>query len=336
MKNLSERERYLIEHYLNRGFNGMQIAKILNRPFQTIYKEIKRGSIELLNSDLTIKTVYLADVGQRVKTENGKNKGRNLAIGNNIELANRIEELIVNEKYSPYSALEICKKEKLNVNICETTLYSYIYKGVFLKLKPKHLPYYRKKNKTNNEKRISLKNVLRTSIEERPKHINKRSTFGHWELDTVVGKQGTKECLFVFTERKTRKEIIKKASNRTIESCVKIIDELENKYKDDFKYIFKSITCDNGSEFLNQELIENSCLYNGKKRTKVYYCHPYCSNERGSNENQNKIIRRFIPKGSDVRTYTEECIKEIENYINNIPRKIFNGKSSNDIMPVNI
>ena len=69
-----------------------------------------------------------------------------------------------------------------------------------------------------------------------------------------------------------------------------------------------------------------------EKRTKIYYCHPYSSWERGSNENANRLIRRFIPKGADIGRFTHEMIKFIEDWINNYPRRIFDYKSSNVMM----
>jgi len=84
--------------------------------------------------------------------------------------------------------------------------------------------------------------------------------------------------------------------------------------------VFKSITADNGSEFLNYEAMERSV--SGGCRTHIYYAHPYSSWERGSNENANRIIRRFIPKGSDISKFTRKQIQTIEDWINNYPRKI--------------
>lgn len=69
-----------------------------------------------------------------------------------------------------------------------------------------------------------------------------------------------------------------------------------------------------------------------KPRTKVYYAHPYCSGERGSNENGNRLIRRFIPKGTDITLISEEFIKQIENWINNYPRAMLKYKSTNQIL----
>lgn len=91
--------------------------------------------------------------------------------------------------------------------------------------------------------------------------------------------------------------------------------------------IYKSITVDNGSEFALADQLEQSCI-TGDKRTKVYYCHPYSSWERGSNENVNGMIRRRHPKGTDFSKVTAEEIAATENWINSYPRKIFGYKSA--------
>lgn len=334
-KYLTERERFFIELSLKEGKKPYKIAHLLGRNPQTIYNEIKRGTIILLNSNLTTRKEYLADVGQRVMQDNSHNKGRSLAIGNNQVLADRLEVLIRDKHYSPYSALEICKKENINVNICEKTLYSYIHKKIFVKLTNKDLRYkIKKKTKTNNNNSVSLNNKKGTSIEKRPKNILSRNSFGHWELDTVCGKQGTKSCLFVFTERKTRYELIFKMPSKSIISCLQVLNNLENKYQHNFNNYFKTITCDNGAEFLQQDLMEQSFIYPNKKRTQIYYCHPYCSSERGSNENANKLIRRFIPKGIDINSFTDNEIYLIQEHINTMPRKLFKGTSSKEFAKI--
>lgn len=95
--------------------------------------------------------------------------------------------------------------------------------------------------------------------------------------------------------------------------------------------VFKTITVDNGVEFSNYEGMEKA-LYRVGKRTEVYYCHPYSSSERGSNENQNKLIRRHYPKGSDFdKVLDKKKIKQVENWINEYPRLIFEGRSSKQL-----
>jgi len=95
-------------------------------------------------------------------------------------------------------------------------------------------------------------------------------------------------------------------------------------------HVFQSITVDNGSEFADCDSMEKSCLNDGK-RTKLFYCHPYSSWERGSNENQNKLIRRWIPKGTPIENFTDEEIARIEAWINDYPRKIFKGRAAADL-----
>ena len=122
-------------------------------------------------------------------------------------------------------------------------------------------------------------------------------------------------------------QLILVAKDKTAASTVNAINYIERKIGPrTFRKIFKSFTCDNGTEFSNTNGMEFSP--SGKQRTNVYYCHPYCSSERGSNENQNGFIRRFIPKGTAISRYTPGQIKDIQDFINHYPRGIFNYKSS--------
>ena len=170
------------------------------------------------------------------------------------------------------------------------------------------------------------------SIEQRPEEIDEREEFGHWEGDTAYsgkGKRKTTRALLTLTERKTRKEIIIAIPNRKAETVVKALDALERKLgARRFRAIFKSITFDNGTEFAAAEELERSCVNKRLPRTKVYFCHPYSSWERGTNENTNGMIRRRFPKGTNFAAVTNTQIAQAENWINNYPRKILGYKSS--------
>ncbi|MDD6811677.1 MAG: IS30 family transposase [Lachnospiraceae bacterium] len=333
-KYLTEMERYKIETMLKDGFTPCQIADRLGKHFTTIYKEIKKGTVTFRNSDWTERKEYCADVAQRKTNENQSNKGRDLKLGSDFELAEHIEHLIKDLHYSPYAVVcDIRKSKRFKTDICKTTLYSYIDKGVFLGISNKDL--YSKKNRKNNYEKItrpSYKNKHGKSIEERPKDIKKRKSYGHWEMDTVYsGKNRNKACLLVLTERKFREEYIIKMPDRTFDSTLKALDSLERALGyDGFRERFKTITVDNGSEFSGFELLERSCIYPERKRTDIYYCHPYSSSERGSNENGNKLIRHWINKGEDISKYTDEQIQFIQDWMNNYPRKLFGGLSSNE------
>ena len=149
-------------------------------------------------------------------------------------------------------------------------------------------------------------------------------------MDCVVGpRKGKGAVLLVLSERCSREEIICKMPGKTQESVKAALDKLEKKYGKRFKEKFKTITVDNGSEFLNFGQIEQSVYDALTSRVKVYYAHPYSSWERGTNENINKMIRRFIPKGSDIGIITQAEINRIERWINNYPRRIFGYQSAN-------
>ena len=332
-KYLTERQRYEIEIYYKLGMKPKEIAQKVGKCERTIYYELKRGKCKQLTSNLEEKEVYLADVSQRKYNENKLNKGASLKIGNDIKLCQFIEHKIKDEKYSPYATLQFIKNNHLNfkTDICTQTLYNYIDKGIILNLHNKDLPVKSKRKEKNETSTVSLNNLKGTSIEQRAKEIDLRQEYGNWEMDTVVGgyKRHGKECLLVLSERMTREELIFKIPNKKSESVIKALNSLERKLGSrQFRQTFKTITCDNGVEFLDHQGIEKS-IHTKTSRTKVYYCHPYSSWERGTNENINKMIRRFIPKGAIMEDYSKNDILKIQQWINNYPRKILAGLSTN-------
>ncbi len=152
-------------------------------------------------------------------------------------------------------------------------------------------------------------------------------------MDCVLSGRGkSKAALLTLSERMSRKEYIFKMPFKS-QTCVsKVINSLERKLGlKKFIKTFKSITVDNGNEFLHFPILEASILQKNKQRTKIYYAHPYSSWERGTNENLNKMIRRFIPKGSDISALPNSMIKRIEQWLNNYPRKILGYKTPNEI-----
>lgn len=335
-KHLKERQRYTIEDLLKEGLKPREIAVRTKKSVRTIQREIVRGKVRLLNSDLTFRIEYCGDRGQQVYEENSKNKGPNLKIGKDHKLAKYIENKIINEKHSPDAVIgEIGAKGLIfETKICTKTVYNYIDRGdVFLRLTNEDLPVKKEKKKKRYKKvKIAHKNLKGRSIEERSEEIEKRNTYGHWEMDCVVGNQGgSGAALLVLSERMSRQEIILKMPDKTQDSVIAMVDGLEKKYGTKFKEIFKTITVDNGSEFLDHEGIEKSIKDPKEKRVTVYYAHPYSSWERGTNENTNKLIRRFIPKGTDIGKISNKMVKSIEKWINNYPRKILGYKSANDI-----
>ena len=329
-KHITERERYAIETMLKLGKSKAEIAEEIGKSRSTIYAEIRRGTVKQLKSDLTETSIYLADYAQRDYDLKKHEKGRYLKIGNDMEFVRFVENKIKNERYSPVATLQALKEKRdIRTNVCHRTLYRYIHSGIFLNISSGDLPYRVSKKQEKERKNIALKNTKGNSIENRPKYIGKRERIGHWEMDTVYsGKGKGKDCLLVLTERKTRYEEIYHMKSRTQEEVVRVLDDIENKIGlPTFIRRYKTITCDNGVEFLNSYGTERSITTPDTKRTLLYYCHPFASCERGSNENQNKLIRRWIPKGESIAEYKDK-IPYIQEWINNYPRKMFAGKST--------
>lgn len=330
-KHLSQNDRIKMETMLNSGHKVVEVAEYLHVHRSTIYREIKRGEYTHRNSDYTEETRYSSDLGQKNHDWNAQGKGRNIKIGNDRPLAEYIEGKIIEDKYSPEAALAAAAESgiEFTTSISVRTLYRYIDKGIFLKLTNKDLPVKGKRKKHNKRVRVQKRASAGESIENRPDEVKDRENFGHWEMDTVKGKQGvTKSCMLVLTERKTRDEIIVKLPDQKAASVVEAIDRLERKWGDMFTKVFRSITVDNGVEFSDYEGLERSVLHEGEKRTFAFYCHPCSSWERGSNENNNRLIRRHIPKGEDFDEKQDRDIEYIENWINNYPRGIFGFKTS--------
>lgn len=333
-RHITYSDRILLEIRLKDGKKIADIAKEMGFHIRTIYKEIKRGEYLHRNMDYTHEHRYSADKAQIRADEMKKKHGAELKIGKDIKLANYIEELIYKHKYSPKTALQKIKNDNrsnFSVEIkSPNTIYSYIQKGIFLKLEMKHLPQGNKRKKKTVVEKKGRKQQG-TSIEERPNEIYDRLSFGHWEMDCVEGSKSSKKTLLVLTERKSRYEIIEVLKRHTLDQVVKALNRIETRFGASFYKIFKTITVDNGSEFANQYLLEKA-VRRKNNRCKVYYCHPYCSSERGSNENANKLIRRWFPKGSNFdEIITTKKAKAVEEWMNNYPREILNWKTSKEI-----
>lgn len=328
---LNYNERTQIERWYNKDKRSCsEIADLLDKSKRTIQREINRGLVDNLTTELKFIKVYSADVAQRKYDYYIHSKGPELKIGNDYKLAEYIENGIKNDKKSPEILIEDIDKYSLvfRVKVCAKTIRNCIAKGI-LNISSNDMIYKKEYKNRNEEKYTYDKIPAEKSIDFRPQEANERSEYGHWEGDLVVGKKNRGAALLTFTERLTREEIIIKISGKKSEYVVKAIDELEKKYKNKFYKKFKTITFDNGGEFRDWKGLEKSYDKRRKNpRVKIFYAHPYRSGERGSNENANRLIRRFIPKGTVITNISEDFIKWIENWINNLSRPMFGFKTS--------
>ncbi|WP_461258210.1 IS30 family transposase, partial [Streptococcus canis] len=232
-----------------------------------------------------------ADFAQDVYNNNRKRSVKQMTLTK--ELKEKMTHYI-KQKYSP----EMMVKAK-GIPVPISTIYYWIHHGQLGLTKAGML--YPRKNVASKKQASPNFKPAGKSIEERPTSINKRENSGDFEIDTVIQTRAKNECLLTLTDRKSRYQIIRLIPDKSANSVNKA---LEGILKD---YPIRSITADNGTEFSRLSEIFDP--------ENIYYAHPYSSWERGTNENHNRLIRRWLPKGS--KNATQQQVAFIENGINN-------------------
>ncbi len=308
------------------------LASKINTSLSNLYSIIKSGLVELRNYDYSTRVEFSATAAFKKRSNKNSNSSK-------IHKAKEFINLVINTFRSPNnmdSIDEIINHLKLHntdeishmTTVCTKTFYNYINTQK-IDLKPIELPEMvrRKPKKAPRQP----KRHKGTSIDERPFLPDDRSLFGHWEGDLVLGtNEKDTGALFTLLERKTRKQIIIPIKNKTSKQVYMAVNKLEKQYGNLFPSVFKSITFDNGSEFSRYKDIERKP--NSKSpRTKVYFAHPYSSWERGSNENGNRLIRRFIKKGTRISSYSNSFFEHISKLINSKSRKVLNYLSADHL-----
>ena len=336
-KNLTYTQRLQLETLLKAEIHKKHIAKQLGLCLATVYNELKRGECTQKQYSYTdywgenhYKTVkaYSPNIAQDKYRLNMTACGAPLKIGNDYDFVRYVEKRVIKDKISPCAvAGEIRRNNICKTVVSKTTMYRYISIGLFMNIRMRDLPFGSRVK--HYRKAVAKRAPKGTSIEKRPAEITARNTFGHWEMDCVIGKQGTRETLLTFTERLTRYEIVMRMPDHKTATVVHFVNKLEKQLVKRFSKVFKSITVDNGVEFSDFAGLEKS-IYGGK-RTSVYYCHPYCSCERGSNERLNREIRRLLPKGTDFSKINDNKIKAVADWVNAYPREIFGYATSAEL-----
>ena len=317
---MTKEERIIMQTLLDEKKSVSYIARKLGCCRQTVYNEIRRGQY-LHNYGYYDKLRYSADKGQQIHDYNQTAKGRPLKIGSDHAFAAFIEHKIIVDRYSPAAALAAARKYSFTTKICVSTLYSYIDKRVFYELGNKHLwEKWKKRPKKAEDKEQRVVHPKLPSIEIRPEHITQRAEYGHWEMDLVVSGQNGRSVLLTLTERLSRQEIIVKLPDRRAETIRRAIDRMERKTPG-FRQKFRSITTDNGSEFMEYDKLVKSCRSKGS-RFDIYYCHSYSAWEKGSVENHNRMIRRFFPKGTNFDEVSPAEVQRVQDWMNSYPRRV--------------
>ncbi len=320
---LGAEERGALQHLKRLGYSNRAIARELNCSPSTIGYELQRGTPAY--SGRGRKPTYSAKRGGVVYKENRSRCRRPKAVLITSPFIDWMAEQVRNHKWS----FDVCVGHaKLlpnfkNYAIPSTkTLYNLLWKGE-LPLTLFELPEVlsrRPKGKPRLRKRTYGK-----SIEARPKEVDERIVFGHWESDTVLGlKKKGENAIFTIVERVTGYYLSIKIDEKNTTGVATAMAELKEEFGDKFSQVFKSITTDNGSEFANFHSFE-------ELGTQIYFANPYSSWERPVNERTNRVLRKFVPKGKSISVFSSEQIAMFSDEINATPTKRLNYRTPEEL-----
>jgi len=300
---IGEEERNKIFILLNQGKGINEIARRLGRNKGAISREINKNHG---------RKVYRANRAQK-RAEIKQQESHKKPILKNHALRIEVERLI-QLRWSPELIAGWLKRNEEYPTISHESIYSWIFNERpdlinYLTRYTKDGKHYKRGQRPRRAERIKE----RIDISHRPENINKRLEIGHWETDLVEG-QG-QSCLKVSVERKGRFTKILKVQNKTSKESNNALLNMFNQMPKDF---VKSITYDNGTE--NSGHMEINHILG----TSSYFCHPYHSWEKGTVENTNGIIRRFLPKETNFDNISDTQIQQLEFWLNNRPRKCLN------------
>ena len=288
---LTEAERYQIKDCLQAGMTQKQIALAMNRSPATISRELRRNC---------------GARGYRPK------QAHELAWGRQGRNARRVEaevwravEVALNKQHSPE---QIAAQHRVSHE--SIYLYVYVNKAAGGSLW-QHLRSQKKRRKrilSGHDRRGQI--VNRRSLAERPAHIEARQHVGHWEADTVIGKNH-QQAIVTLVERKSGFAKIMKVSRKSAD----LVSQAMIQLLEPFKAKVKTITFDNGKEFAFHQQIDAAL------QSISYFADPYSSWQRGSNENFNGLLRQYVPKKTDFSMISDNEIQRFENLLNHRPRK---------------
>ncbi len=310
-KHITKTERLEIALLKGKGYSNRDIAKVLKRSPNTISLEISKNSVRGKYDP------YKAQHKAYVKRKYSKYQG--MKVVEDGQLRNYVEENLKTD-WSPEEIAGRLKEVDRHIKYASReAIYKFVY-SVYGRSLEQHLRYKGRKRKSGRRVKVNqLKN--RVFIDERPEIIGKKQRFGDWEGDFIVSNKTGKGVLIVLYERKAMYVMIKRLMTRSCAVVNRYLKEMTGGF-----VCFNSLTIDNDISFRKHE--ELSELLGAP----VYFCHPYHSWEKGGVENINKLIRQYIPKGSDISKYSDGYIREIERKLNSRPRKGLKYKTPLEVM----
>lgn len=309
---ISAEERDQIGVLISSGFSLRAVARKLNRSVSSVWLEIRRNSID---------GEYLPIKAHKLSCDRNLFSQRKHALKNHHIYDYVIEKLRCG--WSPEQIAGRLKKHNRGATVISyETIYRYIYspQGRKENLREYLVRAHKKRYPKHYRKAYGRGIANRVNISLRPEEINQKKTFGHWEADVVEGK-GHSGGIQTLLERKTRYyqgRLIKKIDSEFgIRAQKKMLFNLPPKAR-------QTVTFDNGRENYNHEQL------NRDLNIKTYFCDPYSAWQKGSNENHNGILRRYLPKKTDLTNFPQWELDFILEEINNRPRKCLKYQTSKE------
>jgi len=311
IKPVEQKEIHIL---LNKGYNKSDIAIALDRSHTTISREIERNSTQGLYKPHR--------AAQKARNRRKCSKYQGMKINNNLEL----EEYIIKKLkllWTPEDISGRLKEEDIHITyVSAKGIYKWLY-SVFGQAYCKYLTKKHHRRRGRKKKRVKKEMIPnRIGIEYRSIAANERREYGHLEGDTIVSARHhhSKVSLFVIVDRKSRYVRLRKILNLKPLTGRLAMEEMISSLH------FKTLTLDNGIENKDHEILSRNMDID------VYFCDPYSSWQKGSVENVNGVIRRFIPKGANIADYSDVEIQTIENYLNHKPKKCLGYKTPYEVM----
>ena len=322
-QHLGAEERGALQRLKKLGYSNRAIAREMNCSPSTIGYELGRGTP--VYSGRGRKPGYSAKRGAAVYKANRSHCRRSKTVPRDSAFLRWMAEQVRSHKWSIDACVGYARRnclfptEKIP---CTKTLYNLLWKGE-LSLTLFELPEVLSRRK-HGQPRVS-KRLNGKSLEERPPEVDERTTFGHWESDTVLGQKKKGEpAVFTIVERLTGCYLALRTDGKTTSGIAGAMEQLHAQFGDQFAEVFRTITTDNGSEFAAFSAFE-------ALGTQIYFAHPYSAWERPVNERSNRILRRFVPKGVSIRNYTDEAILMFADEMNALPRKRLNYRTPEEL-----
>ncbi len=313
-KQLTPQERDRIYQLYQDGKTQAEIAKELGRNKGTISRELKRNWHQIFDE-------YLPDTAQR-KADRRKAMGRKRHYLDRFPRLKAHVLARIKAGWTPDLIAGELRQQKACF-LAKESIYQFVYslEGRKLNLR-QYLPRaHRIRRRRNGRKHRKVVIPGRVDIARRPKLVAARSQFGHWEGDSV-SYQGHSQRLATQVERKSRFLVVLRPKTNGAGERASLIN---NKFSSFPAQARRSITFDNGLEFAEHQQVTATL------GTKVYFAKPYASWQRGSNEHANGILRRYLPRTTDLDLLTDKELQDVVNRINDRPRKILDYRTPKEV-----